>query len=41
MAKYLLENGIVKDVKIETLGRGIRKSAAEGNSYHGFNFQYV
>lgn len=41
MAKFLLENEIVKDVKIETLGRGIRKSAAEGNSYHGFNFQYV
>ena len=41
MAMLLLERGIVADVKIETLGRAIRKSAAEGNRYKGFYFQYI
>lgn len=41
MAMLLLERGIVTDVKIETLGRAIRKSAAEGNRYKGFYFQYI
>ena len=41
MAKMLLEKGIVADVKMETLGRSIRKSAVEGNRYKGFYFQYI
>jgi hypothetical protein len=41
LAGILLEQKIIKDVKLETLSRGIRRFANNGLKYHSFNFQFI
>lgn len=41
MALILLEQGVWSNVKIETAGRSIRKSASENIPYKGYYFQYI
>lgn len=41
LAKILLENNEVKDVRIETVGRAIRRCANSGEQYKGFYFQFI
>ena len=41
MATRLMEEGILTNASLTTVGRSIRKSASEGNLYKGIMFQYI